>query len=310
MNQKIAGATAHLFAPRPAWRFRPVTSNMQFFPEPSFGQDPAYGACINYWLKEKNDSVKIHIVDSTGDTVRTLKHKGKSGINRVMWDLKGEKNEAFVMRTKPLYADWLPLTTKRKVHPFAAPFSILLAPGNYQVHLEATGQSLVQSLEIKKDPHSEGSVADIQAQIALMKDLEQDRNSVVKMVNEIELLRRQFLDLKTTLKALKKPKALIEATEKIDTSLLNIEEQLIQLRYTGTGQDEVRYPVKLAERISYLASTVATADFAPADPHREVAKVLKGRLSKVQQEYTGFKETELKTFTKMLNDKDIGLIVR
>jgi len=310
MTESIEMSDAHLFAPRHAWRFQSVTSNMQFFPEPSFGKDPAYGASLHYWLKEKNDSVKVHIVDSAGDTVRTLKHKGKSGINRVQWDLKSEKNEFFKMKTKPLYTDWMPLNGKRKVHPFAAAFNILMPPGTYQVHLTAGEKTMVQSLEIKKDPHSEGSLADIQAQITLLKELEKDRSTIVEMVNEIEIMRRQLLDLKSTLKALDKSKDLIAATEKLDTSILAIEDQLIQLRFTGTGQDEVRYPVKLAERISYLASTVAIADFQPADPHREVYEVLRERLLKVQAEYEAFKERDLEAFQQLLSGSGIGLIMR
>ncbi len=57
---------------------------MQFFPEPHFGKDPQNGGAIDYWLGEANESIELHIVDSHGDTIRTIKSKGKKGINRVM----------------------------------------------------------------------------------------------------------------------------------------------------------------------------------------------------------------------------------
>ncbi|MFK7981638.1 MAG: hypothetical protein AB8G86_16770 [Saprospiraceae bacterium] len=81
---------------------------------------------------------------------------------------------------------------------------------------------------------------------------------------------------------MKKPTDLIEATAKMDTTLINLERKLIQLKYTGTGQDEVRYPVRLTERINYLGGTIAIADFPPTNPHREVPKLLKERLVAVQ----------------------------
>lgn len=310
MTADIAASKAHLFSPRPAWRFQSVTSNMQFFPEPSFGQNPAYGASINYWLSEKNDSVKVHIVNSTGDTIRTLKHKGQSGLNRVMWDLKGEKNDAIVLRNKPLYADWFTVKEKGDHNPLVKNFSILAIPGTYQVHLQAGDKTNIQELVVKKDPHSEGSMEDIQEQTAILTDLQNDMNTVAKLVNEIEITRMQLYDMKATMKALKKPNQLIESVATIDTALIHIEDQLIQLRYTGTGQDEVRFPVRIAERINYLAGTIAIADFPPADPHKEVHQLLKGRLKKVQAAYEGLKEKELKTFTNMLTKEGIGVLLR
>lgn len=310
LTEDLTKAKAHLFAPKPAYRFRPVTSNMQFFPEPSFGKDPAFGASLNYWLSEKNDGVKIHIVDSAGDTVRTLKHKGKAGINRVMWDLKDEPNEPIVLRNKPLYADWFVLSKKGDHNPLIKPFSILVPPGKYKVHLAAGSDTNIQEVEILKDPHSEGSLADIEAQTTILKDLQKDMTTVAEMVNEIEIMRMQLGDLKATMTALKKPTDLIKATANMDTTLINLESKLIQLKYTGTGQDEVRYPVRLAERINYLAGTIAIADFPPADPHREVHQLLKERLVAVQKEYEVLKAKDLVAFTKMLGEHGVGLLLK
>ena len=310
LTKEIAASKAHLFAPKPTYRFRPVTSNMQFFPEPSFGKDPAYGASLNYWLSEKNDSVKVHILDSAGDTVRTLKHKGKPGINRVMWDLKGEKNDAIVLRNKPLYADWFTLGKKGDHNQGVKPFSILVMPGKYNVHLDVGANTSVEEVEVLKDPHSEGSMEDIEAQTLIMEDLQKDMTTVAKMVNEMEVIRMQLGDLKATMKALKKPTDLIKATANMDTTLINLESKLIQLKYTGTGQDQVRYPARIAERINYLASTIAIADFPPADPHREVHQVLKDRLAAVQEEYEALKEKDLAAFTKLLTENGVGVILR
>ncbi len=310
LTADLTKTKAHLFAPKRAYRFRPVTSNMQFFPEPSFGKDPAYGASLNYWLSEKNDSVKIHLVDMAGDTVRTLKHKGKSGINRVMWDLKDEPNEPIVLRNKPLYADWFVVSKKGNHNPLIQPFSVLVPPGKYKVHLEAGTDTKIQEVEVLKDPHSEGSLADIEAQTTILKDLQKDMTTVAKIVNEIEIMRVQLGNLKATMTALKKPADLIEATANMDTLLINVESKLIQLKYTGTGQDEVRYPVRLAERINYLGGTIASADFPPADPHREVHQLLKERLAAVQKEYDALKEGELVAFTKMLTENGVGVILK
>ena len=48
----MRGAAAHLFEPRPAYRFRSVARPNLAPVGTSRGQNPAYGATINYWLKE------------------------------------------------------------------------------------------------------------------------------------------------------------------------------------------------------------------------------------------------------------------
>lgn len=309
LTEEIVKKEAHLFNLRPAWRFRPVTTNMQFFPEPSFGNDPKYGASINYWLKDKSDSVKIHIVNSAGDTVRTLKHKGKSGINRVNWDLKGEKTDAITLRTSPQYADWFPMSKERTRKPFIPPFSVLMPPGNYAVHLSVNGQKYVQNLEVKKDPHSAGSLADIQAQTDMGLALQEDMNKTAALINEIELMRLQLKDQQQVFKALKKSTALIKAAAQLDTALINIESRLIQLKITGKGQDMIRFPSRLMERIDYLASAVAVADFPPADSHKEVHAVLKERLAAVEKDYNDLKNKDLQTYKNLLKDNGIGSLI-
>jgi len=202
------------------------------------------------------------------------------------------------------------VSKKGNHNPLIQPFSVLVPPGKYKVHLEAGTDTKIQEVEVLKDPHSEGSLADIEAQTTILKDLQKDMTTVAKIVNEIEIMRVQLGNLKATMTALKKPADLIEATANMDTLLINVESKLIQLKYTGTGQDEVRYPVRLAERINYLGGTIASADFPPADPHREVHQLLKERLAAVQKEYDALKEGELVAFTKMLTENGVGVILK
>lgn len=309
LTTDVADTDAHLFDPKPAYRFQGVSSIMQFFPEPSFGQDPPYGASINYWLKEKNDSIQIHITNAAGDTIKTLKQKGKPGINRAWWDLRGETIDEIVFRTKPQYADWFPLDKKRTRKAPFPPFSILHPPGEYTVHLSANGTSQTQKLEVKKDPHSDGTEADIQAQISLLNKLYKDMNTLVGKINQIELTRRQLLDLSAILSEKEDHKDVVQAIEKADSALVAIESKMTQLKITGTGQDVVRWPAMLVERIDYLASAVASADFPPTDQHQEVYEVLHQRLEDYSEEYNSLIKGSLADLMKMLGEKKIGALL-
>jgi stress-induced morphogen len=64
------------------------------------------------------------------------------------------------------------------------------------------------------------------------------------------------------------------ANDSIEQRFTDLEGRIIDLRMTGRGQDGVRWPVRLAGQLDYLATTIASSDFAPATQHREVYSVL------------------------------------
>ncbi len=309
MNRNTQLADAFLFDAKPVYRFQSVVPIMQFFPEPHFGKDPPYGASINYWLKKENKKVKVHILNEAGDTMRTLKHEGKERINRVWWNLKGKPTEQILMRTKPQYADWLPLAKDRTRKPRLSPRSILLPPGEYRVHLEAGAETEIQILEVLKDPNSEGSMDDIMAQHELSQNIYDDLNSVSENINEMEEMRRQLLDLKAMLKAKELHKSVQDTISHFHKSLVDIESKMVQLKYTGHGQDAVRYPAQLAERLNYLAGTASVGDFKPADPHIEVFELLHGRLSDYLSEYQNSKSDELVVLRAILDEHGVGVLI-
>ena len=309
ITAKIAASKAYLFNPKPAYRFMPTSITMQFFPEPSTGKNPPYGASLNYWLKEKNDSVQLVIKNPAGDTVRTIKTKGVAGINRVWWNLQGEPTDKIVMRTEPQYADWYDIGKKRTRKSAIPPFAILVPPGTYTIAMSAGGEQFSQTIEVIKDPYSEGSLEDITAQTALMQQLYQDMNSVTAKINKIEIIKRQLLDLKAILQVQKDMKEVIKAIDNTYNEFIKLEGKMIQLKITNTGQDDVRYPTMLAERIGYLASVVAIADFKPTDQALAVHKILQKRLQTYSNELDTLMKGKFKDFRQMLHEKGIGALV-
>jgi hypothetical protein len=167
LTSEVVASTAHLFEPRDAYRFHEITSPMDMPNDPSEGQDPPYGASINYWLaSEPEGDATIRIANASGETVRTLDGTTYAGINRVVWDLEGEPSTQIKLRTTPLYADWVDLGEDRWRPAPRGRTSILQPPGTYSVTLSVGGQEYTQSLTVLKDPNSEGSEANIHTQLA------------------------------------------------------------------------------------------------------------------------------------------------
>lgn len=309
LTPEVASQNIHLFDPHAAYRFRPVSQKFAMFNDPSAGQDPAYGAVIQYWLKaDAEKPVEIVITDAQGNKVRTLTHTGKAGINRINWDLREDPSMEITLRTLPQHADWIDMGKERtrKVPSLWPNVSPLVPPGNYTVTLQSGEQSFSSALEVRKDPNSEGSLEDIQAQYALISEIKKDVNAVAEMINELEWMRRQLYDLRSVATGRQELKDITEAIDALDQTLLTIEGELTQSNLTGKGQDFIRYPAKLLGKLNYLASVAETADFQPADQHRQVHTELQERLKEVQQQYNAAMQNEVPAFVAKLQAKGLN----
>jgi hypothetical protein len=303
MNQTVRDSSAHLFPPRPAYRFRAGTVPVTMSDDPSSGQNPPYGAAISYHLKSAPaGDVRIRIEDAKGQTVRTLTGTKNAGFNRVTWNLEGEQTTEVRMRTSPEYAPEIKVGTDgTRSAPGAPRMSILLPPGTYTVKLSVAGRELSQPLIVKKDPNSGGTEADISSQNIMMLELHNDLESGSNMVNQIEFIRSQLLQLSGT--------PVKSAAEALDKRLIDIEENLIQRKLTGQGQDAVRWPPKLLTKINYLAGGLASGDFAPTKQQREVHALLKQQLAGLRQRLDDVLSKDLTTLNKLLVDSNIKTII-
>ena len=305
LTSAVASSDVHLFQPRQAYRFHNITSPMSMPNDPSVGENPSYGASISYWLAAANeDSVTIEIADASGKTIRTLEGSAKAGINRVQWNLRTDPSTQIKLRTKPRYADWVDLGSERW-RSGGGGISLLVPPGDYTVTLSAGGREYKQQLEVLKDPNSEGTEADIAIQMELVRAIRDDYTAAAELVNRVEWIRRQLYDLKPVLEDKGDADEIIQLADSLDAKLIGVEEKLVRLTTTGTGQDGVRYPTMLAGRLRYLAGAVATADFPPTDQHREVHEVLKDRLARYRVELDSLFETDLPAFNAKLRARNL-----
>jgi len=311
MNKSVLDSNAHLFAPRPAYRFRSGTVPFSMSDDPTAGQNPPNGASISYYLKSaaKGD-VKIRIEDAKGQTVRTLTGMKSAGTNRITWDLRDELSKEMRLRTSPAYAPEIRVGAEGwRSAPEGGRMSLLVPPGNYTVKLLVDGQELSQPLTIKKDPNSGGSEADIQAQAAMLAELRKDMESAAEMVNQIEMVRGQLESLRLLLAAGADSAPVKAGADDLDKKLMDIEDNLIQRRLTGTGQDGVRWPVRLMSKINYLANGLSSSDFGPTTQQREVHAQFKEQLSAHRKRLDEVMSKDLRAFNELLRSRSMGNII-
>ncbi len=70
LTPAVLAADAHLFPPRAAYRFRPITAPSTTYDDPTSGEIPKYGASINYFLKgAPSGPVSVTILDGKNQVV-------------------------------------------------------------------------------------------------------------------------------------------------------------------------------------------------------------------------------------------------
>jgi photosystem II stability/assembly factor-like uncharacterized protein len=305
MTPEVTASDAHLFEARPAYRFRDITRPATPYDDPTTGENPEYGASINYWLKAPGEEAPtITIKDGSGEVVRTLTGTNQAGVNRVYWDLEDEPNDAIMMYTAPRYAEHLRVGPEGRSAPGGSQISVLLPPGHYTVALSAAGQEMEQSLTVLKDPNTAGSEADIAAQVAFIKEIREDLVEAGEAVHEVEAFRVQL----HTLARFSEDEEVLAAAKELKGELEHLQMDMVDLRLTGQGQDGVRFGAKLLQKFGYLTRGVSVVDFPPTDQDLEVKAILQNDLGEHLDALEALVSGAVADFNAMLRAKGLGVI--
>lgn len=296
-SAQVQASEAFLFPLRKAYRFRPKIS-IHGERGGTSGQNPPYGADINYYLQnDTKDTVKVLILDAAGNTVQQIKGSNRRGINRAWWDLGLQPYVLPPLRTRPEDADWVKLDSNGEramviydldIGPGLPTTKVL--PGTYSVVLKVGQKEFRQALEVLRDPHTTGSAEDIKEQYTFGTQIYQSIQSVLHMIDTLEILRSKADSIGAKLDN-KKQKAKWVAWQR---QLEEVEGLLHDVHATGARQDIFRNPAQLLERFLTISkeSISGGSDFRPTDQHREVYGLLGDRLVAARAKY----ESILKTF--------------
>ncbi|MGH9316234.1 MAG: WD40/YVTN/BNR-like repeat-containing protein [Thermoanaerobaculia bacterium] len=325
LDDGVRESAEHLFEPRPAYRFRSI-SHPDLAPSgTSRGQNPPYGAAINYWLKEplqgmeeeakeeeasaggpekgpKKNRIEITVLDVSGTKVRTLKGTNKSGINRVSWDLRYEPTTEVRLRTTPPGNPhvWEEKRFRGKDRRDVYYYGIwalkngpLVPPGTYTVRLTVDGKESTQKLVVRKDPNSAGTEADIEASTKLSVAIYRDVNVIAGMINQIEWTRKQLEDFQKMLKAEKAESSSATAAKELEQKIREVEDRFLQPTIAESDLKSFRGSLGLYFKLLWLGAEVGAgaadvsgnADLAPTQPEREVYDLLSKQLAEARQSF-------------------------
>lgn len=262
----------------------------------SDGQNPPDGVALNIFLKDTLAKTAQIAILKDGKLIREMSIPNQKGLNRVWWDLRYEAPTKAVLRTLPPDKPWTPFgkdSTRRLVTWDLDLMGGLVgpraAPGKYTAKLRTDAGEQTQTFEVLKDPHTQGTLPDIEEQLAFSLQLRDALNQSVKLINELEMMRKQAKNLQNTQfsTASKTSKTRLQELTDFEQLATNISAQLYDIHLTGAREDAFRNPMQVYERLLALASDAGTngADFKPTNQQREVFVLLNERLQKAQQQF-------------------------
>jgi len=238
------------------------------------GQNHPNGVMIHYFIKkydEKTD-VKIDILESNGDTIRTFSNKAKEKANllttktgggRFVWDMRYPGYKTFPGMV--FYGS-----------PNQGPKAV---PGKYQVRLTVNGQSQTQEFEIIKDPRMKTTQEDFQAQFDFLMKVRNKVTEVNEGIINIRKIKEDLTYLKNKMGEDPKNKDINEAIKKFEGELKIIENDIHQTKNSSV-QDPINYGIKLNNRLAHLMYEQAQGDFRPTKQGEEVRDKLTQEVDK------------------------------
>jgi hypothetical protein len=181
-------------------------------PEEPAGKNPPDGAIIDYFLNSPADDLKLEILDSNNQVVRTFpnddrpaptpkqlhvptywlrppeKLNNTAGMHRFVWDLHYTP-PGVLQRDYPISAIYYdtPLS----------PQGIFAPPGRYTVRLTAAGKQYSEPLVIKADPRVKIPHSDYDQQYGVEKKLITALHQDYTALQQVRSLRAQLKDLKS-----------------------------------------------------------------------------------------------------------------
>lgn len=290
-----AGATAFLYEPRPAFRLARSGS-----------------ADLLYMLAQAGD-VTAEIVDGTGAVVRTLKAKGTTGLNRLVWDLRYEPPPRVELRT--LAPDnphiWEEARFKgRETRPIihwgieqAAVVGPVAAPAAYTVRLSAGGQTLTRTLTVTKDPAIEASDDDLRASTAAQGRIRTAMAESVGMINRLERLRKQIEDRRAAKAKTPVAESRLAALEK---ALLDVELRLLSRSDLQSDDKWYVETYKVYMNLVWLNGVIGTgagdvaggADARPTEAAMRTLDELEQELAEARTAYAQAMDRDVAAFNR------------
>jgi hypothetical protein len=292
LGVELLSRPAHLFdAPR-ATRFAMKPTRYGIGDKMFRGPNPAYGALITYYLREKpekDSALKLEILDGSGAVIRELKKiPTEKGLNRTAWDLNYEAPRP--RREPPAEEAAAGEGEDRRRGPRAL-------PGEYRVRLTVGGESYERTVSVRMDPTVSVTFTELKEQFDAALELRDMQSRVNDTHRALDAVEAQVEERKKTAAALRKDLP-PDFLKKLDAQLEEVKTlggrlSIPELKDRPSMGERTR----LMEKLVALFSMIDGVNVPPTHAQRD-------QLSLLREEFRSTRESvdkELAAVTSRLN---------
>ena len=208
---------------------------------------------IRYWFGEAPDSstTKLRILESDGTIIKTFTAEDgdidiEAGMNVFNWNTRYEDAESF---------SGLIMWAGSVRGPRAA-------PGTYRTRLIAGDDSLEVTFELRKDPRSSSSVADLQEQFDFLIGIRDKLAETHEAIKEIRELRTQIRRITGNMD--EEHAAITDSAKALIQKITEIEETLYQTKNQSLP-GLLNFPIRLNNKLAAVGGNASIGDFRPTD---------------------------------------------
>jgi photosystem II stability/assembly factor-like uncharacterized protein len=216
----------------------------------------------------------------------------EAGHNRFVWDLRWPAAGKF-----PGMVLW----SGDPVQPMAL-------PGHYQARITAGGETLSQSFEIRKDPRSSSTQADLEAQFQFLQEIHAKLTETHDSIRRIRDVRTQLLEIEKRLAKDDVQKPVVAAAKEIDKKMTEVEEALYQTK-NRSSEDPLNFPIKLDDKLNSVADSASLGDYRPTAQavavKNQVSAAIDAQLTLLRTIW----ETDLARFNGLAKEKSVPAVI-
>ncbi len=301
-----------IFTPKPTYRLSSVTIPEYFGDIPGLGKNPANGVSLDYYLKEKADTLKVtlEILDMNGKVIRTYTNKkdesfkpypggppakevipAEAGVNRFAWDFKTEA-----------------LSGVPSVYVYGDYSGYRVAPGKYKARITHKGQTSETELEIISDPKVTATAAEWAAQQDFLNQSGQGFEEVQKSVNKMRQVKKQIETYNESLKDNADAKEIVNTGKELIKKIDKWETNLIEPR-TKNFQDAINFQNRLNSEFLQLRNVADTHDPRLTKGVQDRARDVQADWSKYKQQMQLIINSDISNYNKLFKDKNMPAVI-
>ncbi len=314
LTDEVAAAAAHLFEPRPTYRFG---GGFSFGGGGTAGSNPPGGVVLRYLLAEKpEEELTLEVLDGDDNVLRSFSSKTpeKRAPNPFRQFLPPGAGGPKTLEVEPGMNSWA--WDMRLADAEIVDDAVLwglargprVPPGTYQARLSLGEWSETVSFDIVPDPRLGTTQDDYQAQFDLAKQIWENLTESHQALTRLRDVRTQVGDLTKRLEDAGKGEGLEQAAQAVKDRLAEIETRIYQTQSEAI-QDVLNFPPKIDNQLIGLMGAVESADYPPTAGSIERFNDLRGELDGILAELDDCVDTEVAAFNQLVAEKDVPAVI-